>query len=96
MDRRLAAILIIDEAYRRPNPTGGQHRGSGSYLVAGERRRGGRRSWKTVVKLLAPTAAPMGAPIAGEVAGVLAELRQAIRGLRPKLVGGVARGEVVR
>jgi hypothetical protein len=49
-----------------------------------------------VVKLLAPTAAPMGAPVAGEVAGVLAELRQAIRGLRPKLVGGVARGEVVR
>ncbi|KAK1683765.1 hypothetical protein QYE76_044613 [Lolium multiflorum] len=95
-DRRRRAVTFRDMARRRTNPTGGQTRGSGSYLEAGERRRGGRRSWKTVVKLLAPTAAPMGAPVAGEVAGVLAELRQAIRGLRPKLVGGVARGEVVR
>jgi hypothetical protein len=96
MDRRLTAFLIIDEARRRINPTGGLPRGSGSYLEAREHWRDGRRSWKTAVKLLAPTAAPMGAPIAGEVAGVLAELRQAIRELRLKLLGGAARGEVVR
>jgi hypothetical protein len=38
---RLPVILILDITPARGNPSGGQTRGSGSYLEAGERRRGG-------------------------------------------------------